>query len=92
MLARYEPDEWGVYELTDAAKNTVYFGSGKIKTCLLEHINKRACLLAEYYRFELCETGQECKAKEMALLESFKKKYRKLPIYNQKQEQTIYEY
>lgn len=30
-LVSYDPDEHGVYELGNAAKNTVYCGSGKIK-------------------------------------------------------------
>ena len=28
----YDSNEFGVYELGDAGKNTVYYGSGKVKT------------------------------------------------------------
>jgi len=29
---QYDLDMWGIYELGDDAKNTVHYGSGKIKT------------------------------------------------------------
>jgi len=79
-----EADSLGVYELGDESKNTVYYGKGKIKTRLLDHLNKRECPLARYYRFELFTTEAECEAKEQELLENYKRNHGKLPIYNEK--------
>lgn len=83
-MASLDPDKLGVYELGDKDKNTVYYGSGKIKTRLLDHINKKECPLARYYRFELFDTEEKCRAREEELLETYKRKHGKLPLYNEK--------
>jgi hypothetical protein len=83
-VVAYDPDKLGVYELGDEAKNTVYYGSGMIKTRLLDHLNKKECPMARYYRFELFNTEAECKAREKELLEDYKQKHGKLPMYNEK--------
>ena len=83
-LINYDPDEFGVYELGDAGKNTIYYGSGKIKTRLLDHINKKNFPLAKYYRFELSKTEPQCRKKEKALLESYEEIHGKLPMYNER--------
>ena len=80
----HDPDEFGVYELGDATKNTVYFGSGKILTSLMNHIKKNEFPLAKYYRFEIFKTEKKCKEKKEILLESYKKLHGKLPKYNAK--------
>jgi hypothetical protein len=79
-----ETDDFGVYELGDENKNTVYYGSGKVKTRLLDHLNKKECPLARYYRVDYCSTEAECRAKEQQLLQAFKNIHGKLPIYNEK--------
>ena len=79
-----DPDELGVYELADESKNTVYYGSGKIKSRLLDHLNKRECPMARYYRFELFSTEEKCRAREKELLDEYKRKYGKLPMYNER--------
>lgn len=83
-MASTEPDSFGVYELGDENKNTVYYGSGKVKTRLLDHLNKKECPLARYYRIELFATEAECKAKEEALLAEYKRVHGKLPMYNER--------
>jgi len=83
-MVSYDPDDSGVYELGDEAKNTVYYGSGKIKTRLLDHLNKRECPLARYYRFELFPTEAECKRREKELLEEYKRIHGNLPMYNER--------
>jgi hypothetical protein len=80
----YARERIGVYELADDSKNTVYYGSGKVKARLLDHLNKKECPLARFYRVEYCSTETECKAKEQQLLEAYKKEHNaQLPIYNQ---------
>ncbi len=77
-------DELGVYELADDAKNTVYYGSGKIKTRLQDHLNKKECPLARYYRLEYLSTEAQCRAREEELLRDYEKAYGKLPMYNER--------
>ena len=73
----------GVYELADDSKDTVYYGSGQVKARLLDHLNRKECPLARFYRVEYCSTEAECKAKEQQLLETYKKAHNgQLPIYN----------
>lgn len=83
-IVSFDPDKLGVYELADKDKNTVYYGSGKIKTRLLYHLNKKECPLARYYRFELFDTEEKCRAREKQLLADYKTKHGKLPMYNEK--------
>jgi myo-inositol-1-phosphate synthase len=83
--ASTEPDDFGVYELGDENKETVYYGSGKIKTRLLNHLNKKECPLARFYRIEVLGSEDASKAKEKALLEDYKRAHDgKLPIYNER--------
>jgi len=79
-----EPNKLGVYELEDDLHNTVYYGSGKIKTRLLDHVNKKDCPMAKNYHFELINSKAECRAREKALLEEYQKNHEKLPRYNEK--------
>lgn len=83
-IVSIELDELGVYELGNSFHYTVYYGSGKIKTRLLDHLNKKEFPMAKYYRFELLNTEMECRAREKALLEAFQKARDKLPTYNEK--------
>lgn len=79
-----DPDQLGVYELADEAKNAVYYGSGKVKTRLRDHLNKKECPLARYYRFELLSTEGQCRAREEELLKNYKAAHGKLPMYNER--------
>jgi len=83
-IVSIDPDKLGVYELVNSFLNTVYYGSGKIKTRLLDHLNKKECPMAKYYRFELFNTEADCRAREKALLEEYQKNNDKLPMYNEK--------
>jgi hypothetical protein len=76
-------DELGVYELGDEVKNTVYYGSGKIKIRLLDHLNKKECPMARYYRLEFFRTETECRTREKELLKDYKRTHDKLPMYNE---------
>jgi len=80
----YARERIGVYELADDSKDTVCYGSGKVKARLLDHLNKKECPLARFYRVEYCSAETECKAKEQQLLETYKKAHSgRLPIYNE---------
>jgi len=78
-------DDFGVYELADENKETVYYGSGKVKTRLLDHLNKKECPKATNYRVEYYSTESECRTREKELLEAYKTTHNgKLPMYNEK--------
>ena len=83
-IVSIEDDKLGVYELENSLHYTVYYGSGKIKTRLFDHLNKKECPMAKNYRFELFNTEAECRAREKALLEEYQKNHDKLPMYNEK--------
>ena len=83
-IVAYSPDELGVYELGDESKITIYYGSGKIRTRLSDHLNKKECPMARYYRFELFRTEEECRTKEQQLLDNYEKKHGIPPMYNQR--------
>ena len=69
----YVRERIGVYELAEGSKDTVYYGSGKVKARLLNHLKKKEFPLARFYRVEYCSTETECKTKEQQLLEAYKK-------------------
>jgi hypothetical protein len=82
-IVKHDLDNFGVYELGDSNKDTMYYGSGKVKTRLQDHLNKRECPLARYYRIEYC-SETECRANEQSLLEAYKRVHGKLPMYNER--------
>ena len=83
-LVSSDPDILGVYELGDEEKNTVYYGEGMIKTRLMDHLNKKECPLARFYRREYLRTKEECVARQKQLIEEYKRIHGKLPIYNER--------
>jgi hypothetical protein len=81
----YARERIGVYELADVNKDTVYYGSGKVKARLLDHLNKGEFPMAEFYRVEYCSTENDYRAKEQKLLEEYEKTHDGgLPIYNER--------
>jgi hypothetical protein len=80
----FETDDLSVYELAGNKYNTVYYGSGKLKTRLQDHLNKKECPMAGFYRFELFSTEAECRAREEQLLKDYEEKHGKLPMYNER--------
>lgn len=81
----YARERIGVYELAGHSKDTVYYGSGKVKARLLDHLNRKDFPLAEFFRVEYCLTEEECKAKELQLLEVYKQTHNgRLPVYNER--------
>ena len=74
----------GVYELGDSSENTLYYGSGNIRTRLNDHLNKRECPRASYFRFEQISSGDAARRKEEKLLEEYKKIHGKYPMYNER--------
>jgi hypothetical protein len=82
-VIEYCPDELGVYELVDEEKITLYYGYGKIRTKLLEHLKKKEFPLVRYFRFEKLETEEECILREQQLLQNYQEKFGILPLYNE---------
>jgi hypothetical protein len=80
--AKFNPDKFGVYELTDTTKQTVYFGCGKIKTQLVKHTTQKDVPKAYFYRYQILPTEEECQAKAAELIASYEQKNGKKPLYN----------
>jgi hypothetical protein len=81
----YARERIGVYELADGNKDTVYYGGGKVKARILDHLNKKEFPLTRFYRVEYCSTETECKTKEQQLLDAYKKAHcGQPPIYNKR--------
>jgi hypothetical protein len=78
------PDELGIYELGDEEKITLYYGYGKIRTRLLEHIDQNEFSMARYFRFELFETEEECRVRKRLLLHEYEEEHDILPHYNER--------
>ena len=84
-MVSHDRDDFGVYELADEDETTLYIGSGKVRTRLLEHLSKDECPLATRYRIDCCATEAQAKVKENHLLEAYKSvRNGKLPLYNEK--------
>jgi hypothetical protein len=81
---QHDRDEFGVYELGDDAQRTVYYGSGRMKTRLMDHLNKKECPMARYYRIEYLGSEQRSRAREAELLRDYQNTHGKLPMYNER--------
>ena len=85
-----EPDNFGVYEIGHIATGEVlYIGEGHIRSRLLAHLpdGTRAhenVVGADGYRYELTGRKETAIQRERALLNEFRKKYGRLPKYNQR--------
>ena len=79
-----DSDIYGVYELGDANKEIVYVGSGKVKSKLLCHLEKKECPLARYYRLIIVGIEEACKSKELEILQEYRESMGRLPLYNEK--------
>lgn len=78
-------DDFGVYELADDNETTLYVGSGRVQTRLMEHLVKNDCPLATRYRIDCCAAEEESRTKEKQLLDAYKAvRNGKLPLYNEK--------
>lgn len=78
------PPNIGVYEVAGSLKNTVYYGEGAIRARLLDHLNKRELPRGKYFRFEVTNSKRRAVQRQNALLEEYKKKYGKYPMYNER--------
>jgi predicted GIY-YIG superfamily endonuclease len=83
-LVDSDRDEFGVYELADDNKDTLYYGSGKVKSRLMVHLNKKECPMARQYRVEYLASEEASRAREEQLLRDYESSHGKLPMYNQR--------
>ena len=84
-MVSHDRDDFGVYELADEDEKTLYIGSGKVRTRLLEHLSNNDCPLATRYRIDCCKAEVESSIKEKQLLEAYKAmRNGRLPLYNEK--------
>jgi len=89
-LVSHDKDNFGAYELADEDETTLYIGAGKVRTRLLEHLNKNECPLATRYRVDCCVTKEQADAKAKHLLEAYKFiRNGKLPLYNEKNVEAV---
>ena len=77
---------YGTYELADGDKNVVYIGEGKLYDRLMAHFATGSDPIpaVSHFRYEATRSKQRAKQRQNALLFEFKRKYGKLPRYNQK--------
>ena len=80
------PDIYGVYELANEAKSTVYIGEGKLRERLLAHFasGRNPIPGVSYFRYEMTKSKKRCIQRQNALLAECKRKYGQLPKFNQK--------
>jgi hypothetical protein len=83
-LVELDRDDLGVYELGDGDKNTVYYGSGKVKMRLMDHLRKKDFPMAKFYRAEYFGDEHQCRAREEQLLKDYENAHGKVPVYNEK--------
>ena len=80
------PDVYGVYEIANATQDTIYIGSGKLRSRLLAHFPRAIDPIvgASYFRYEKTGSLDRARQKERALLRAYYYKHEKLPRFNQK--------
>ena len=84
-MVSHDRDDFGIYELADENENTLYIGSGRVRTRLMEHLSKNDCPLATRYRIDCCAAEEESRTKEKQLLDAYKAaRNGRLPLYNEK--------
>jgi len=80
------PSVYGVYELSDGSKHTVYIGEGNLHDRLLAHFAAGSDPTpgTSYFRYVTTGSKQRAVQRQNALLSEFMKKHGRLPKYNQK--------
>ena len=80
------PDVYGAYEIANAAKGTIYIGSGKLRSRLLAHFPRASDPIvgASYFRYEKTGSSKRAKQREKTLLMEYYMKHGRLPKFNQK--------
>ena len=85
-----EPDNYGVYEIGHIDSGEVlYIGEGHVMTRLKAHLpdgrrNHETVVGGDGYRYELTGSKDRAMQRERALLAEFKRRYGRLPKYNQR--------
>ncbi len=80
-----EKNTIGVYELANKNDTTHYIGEGKVTDRLNSHFIKNSDPIPGTAKFRTGRTNSKklAQSKESSLLDAYKKKYGKLPKYNQ---------
>jgi len=74
----------GVYEVDDMLMETVYYGEGNIRERLLYHLQNREFPKGYWFRFEETNSKQRAVQRQNALLEEYKRRHGKYPMYNER--------
>ena len=76
---------FAVYELADKLNEVIYIGEGKLRERLLAHITSGSDPIptTSHFRFETTGSKTRCVQRQNALLAEFKRRYGRLPFYNQ---------
>lgn len=84
--ARGETDNYGVYELGGSTGSVHYIGEGHIRSRLLAHFvdGSEPIPGTKSYRVEYTGSKVRCVQRQNTLLNEFKKRYGRLPKYNQR--------
>ena len=80
------PDVCGVYELADSNGNVLYIGEGRLRERLFSHFSNAPEPTPGVSLFRCEKTGSKrrCVERQNALLAEYRRKYGRLPKYNQK--------
>ena len=80
------PDSFGVYEIADPWRRTLYIGSGRIEERIKRHKrDKDQCFRkGKYLRFEKIGSESKCRARKRRLLREYEAKHGTLPKYNKR--------
>jgi hypothetical protein len=81
-IVESDKPQFGVYELADENRKTIYFGSGNVKDTLIHHLTVNEYPEAKFYRVEYTKNRTDCTLKEEQLLSAYKTEHGKLPMYN----------
>ena len=75
------PDAYGVHEIANAAKGTIYIGSGKLRSRLLAHFPRAPDPIvgASYFRYEKTGSLERARQRERALLREYYHKHGNCP-------------
>ena len=80
------PSVYGVYELADGSRRTVYIGEGNLHNRLMAHFTTGSDPTPgiSYFRYVTTGSKQRAVQRQNVLLSEFMKKHGRLPKYNQK--------
>ncbi|MCK4444076.1 MAG: excinuclease ABC subunit C [Thermoplasmata archaeon] len=77
---------YGAYELGDRSGEVIYIGEGRLRDRLMSHFSNGSDPIpgTARYRYEQTSSKERAVSRQNALLREFKRKYGRLPFFNQR--------